>query len=124
MKNKLFNLDKSSIWNEKQNKPSLVVKDLKEIYPNIEEDIVYEILLRRGVFKWLSVRRDLIKLKNIWKEEIIELNQKKKTKKEIGYLKALENTRKQIRKLCHSDRFVCPDFDSKANKWLNRYDAN
>lgn len=118
----MFNLNSKNIWDQTQNKPTLIVRDLKKIYPNINEDIVYEVLLRRGVFKWLSVRRDLIKLKNKWKSIIRELN-RKKTEKEKGYLSALELCRKQIRALCHSERFVAPDFDKGANKFLKKYNG-
>jgi len=108
---------KLNIWGFAQNKPTHVVKDLKERYPDIDEDFVYEVLLKRGVFKWLSVRRDLIKLKNIWRTEITKLN-RKKTQKEKGYLHALEKCRADIRKLCHSERWVAPDFDRHANEFL------
>lgn len=102
---------------EKQNKPSLIVKDIIDKYPDINPDFIYEILLKRGVFKWLSVRRDLIKYKDILKNKITKLN-RKKTSKEKGYLVGLEECRKRIRELCHSERWVAPDFDKKANKFL------
>ena len=54
-----------NIWNFAQNKPSLIVEDIAKEYPNIDQDFIYEVLLKRGVFKWLSVRRELIKLKDI-----------------------------------------------------------
>jgi len=52
-----------TIWHHAQNRPSLVVRDLAEYAP---ADVVYETLLRRGVFEWLAVRRDLIRLKDRW----------------------------------------------------------
>jgi hypothetical protein len=116
----LFKLTPKNIWNERQNKPSLIVKDIKNIYPDIDEYIIYEILLRRGVFKWLAVRRELIILKNEWKETIKSLN-RKKTDKEKGYLKAMENCRKQVRLLCHSERWQYPNFDSGSKIFLNNY---
>lgn len=106
------------IWKFKQNKPSLVVDDITSKYPDVDPDFVYGCLLRRGVFKWFSVRRDLIKLKEAWKEEIVRLN-RKKTDKEKGYHKALIKCREEVRELCHSDRFVAPDFDRRANIYLN-----
>ena len=111
-------VSKENIWCFKQNKPSLVVKDIVEKYPEVDEKVIYEILLKRGVFKWLAVRRDLIKLKNIWRDEITELCTKRKSPKEKGYLNALVSCRQQIRKLCHSERWRAPDFDEKANKFL------
>lgn len=113
-------VDEKSIWLCAQNKPTLVVRDIKEKYPDIDEDFLYEVLLKRGVFKWLAVRRELIKLKHSWKKEIADLN-RKKTEKEKGFLKALERCRKQVRDLCHSARFKAPDFDRGANEFLERY---
>lgn len=108
-----------TIWNFKQNKPTLIVRDIREKYPQIPEDFIYEILLKRGVFKWLAVRRNLIKLKDEWKNTIRELN-RKKTPEEKGFLKALERCRKQVRALCHSERWQAPDFDRKASEYLAR----
>ena len=108
---------KKTIWLFAQNKPSLVVKDIREKYPEIPEDFLYEVLLKRGVFKWLAVRRDLIKLKDKMRKEIAELN-RKKSQKEKGYAHALIKCRADIRKLCHSDRWRAPDFDKQANQYL------
>ena len=110
---------KATIWNYAQNKPSLIVKDICSKYPNVDPNFVYEVLLSRGVFKWLAVRRDLIKLKNVWREKITELN-RRKTQQEVGYLKALESCRKEIRSMCHSHRWRAPDFDRQANNFLNK----
>lgn len=106
-----------NIWNFAQNKPTLIVEDIVRKYPNVDPNFVYEVLLKRGIFKWLAVRRDLIKLKNEWKNEITKLN-RKKTLKEKGYYHALLKCRAQVRKLCHSERFRCPDFDSRGNQYL------
>lgn len=108
---------KSTIWNFAQNKPSLVVQDIIDKYPDVDPNFIYQVLLQRGVFKWLSVRRDLIKLKNEWRKEIRELN-RKKTQKEKGYYKALLKCRVCIRQLCHSERWVAPDFDRQAKRFL------
>ena len=116
----IMTLSKKTIWNYKQNKPSLIVKDITDKYPDICPDFLYSILLKRGVFKWLSVRRDLIRLKEEWRNIVRELCEKEKTHKEIGYLKAMEDCRKRVRKLCHSDRWRAPDFDRKANEYLRR----
>ena len=114
--------DRKTIWNFAQNKPSLIVKDICAKYPDVDPDFVYEVLLKRGIFKWLAVRRDLIKLKNTWRDKVTELchgKRNKKDKKEVGYLKALEDCRKDIRELCHSERWRAPDFDKGAIKFLN-----
>ena len=115
--------NKKTIWCFKQNKPSLVVEDIVAKYPNVDPDFIYQVLLQRGVFKWLSVRRDLIKLKNTMRKKISKLN-RKKTLEERGYYKALLNTRASIRKLCHSERWVAPDYDRKANEYLNNLSKN
>lgn len=115
----IMKCSKKTIWNFAQNKPTLVVQDIVKEYPDIDPEFIYEVLLKRGVFKWLAVRRDLIKLKDIWREEVRNLN-RKKTKEEKGYYKALLMCRAQIRTLCHSERFRAPDFDRKANDYLRR----
>lgn len=120
-------MDKKTIWNEKQNKPSLIVKDLM---PFISEDIIYESLLRRGVFKWLSARRKIIKLKNNWKEKIKKslIEQKKSQNANVnywrGYRKALEECRAEVRSICHGERWEAPDFDKNAIRWLNEREKN
>lgn len=124
-----------NIWNYAQNKPSLIAQDMAEIY-GVPPEGTLRILMARGVFKWLNVRRELIKLKNGWKKSITEhqykyLDQKCKlfnnnkpsdhfrygyTK---GYHDALTKCRNEVRALCHSERWVCPDFDEKAMVKIN-----
>ena len=108
---------KKNISNFAQNKPTLIVRDITERYPEIDPLFIYEVLLKRGVFKWLAVRRDLIRLKNEWRKQVALLN-RKKTKEEKGFYKALIECRKQVRNLCHSERFRAPDFDRGANRFL------
>jgi len=95
------------------------VRDIVAKYPDVDPDFIYKVLLQRGVFKWLSVRRELIKLKDIMRNEVSALN-RKKTAEEKGYYKALIKIRADIRKLCHSDRWIAPDFDRNANKFLKK----
>ena len=59
--------NRQNIWSYEQNKPSLVVMDICQQYPEIDPNFIYQVLLQRGVFKWLAVRRDIIKLKDKWK---------------------------------------------------------
>jgi hypothetical protein len=114
---------KKNIWMFAQNKPSLIVEDIIAKYPNVDRDFLYETLLKRGVFKWLSVRRDLIRLKNSWKSIIAAHNYKKKDRRLRGSMNRLIECREQVRKLCHSERWASPDNDSRAKKWLeNRLD--
>jgi hypothetical protein len=112
-------MNAKTIWAERQNKPTLIVRDLA---PYVEADKVYEVLLRRGVFKWLSARRKLIKLKNIWCDRITQsiVDQKASYNKAYyrGYRKALEECRAEVRAICHGERWEAPDFDTEAQRWL------
>ena len=122
-----------NIWNYAQNKPSLIAKDFSEIY-GIAPAETLRILMARGVFKWFSVRREIIKLKNKWKEQVSYYNDKVRFDKMVvrcksknatyadhyrygysrGYLDALTACRKEVRDLCHSERWTAPDFDYKS----------
>lgn len=122
-------LTKSMIWNIKQNKPSLIADDFEKI--GIHRDFTHSVLLARGVYKWLSVRRLLIKTKNNWLIEINKTLSELKINKRIpnnqyrigylrGYLKAYENCRYDVRELCHSERWQAPDFDRESIEFLNK----
>jgi hypothetical protein len=111
---------------EAQNKPSLVVDDLAG---HVSAELVYESLCRRGVFKWLAVRRRLIRLKNVWKERIREIYERElpgtqrgtvERARLMGELKALEACRAQVRKLCHSPRYQVQDNDRRAREYFER----
>jgi len=143
------------IDNLKQNKPSLVLNDLYGNHPIIsQKNRVYGILLDRGIFKWLSVRRRLIRLKNEWKAEITETLDEMQMLKDLaagirknkfvkqkdycqfkqlnqkhraelrGYLKALNKCRQEVRELCHSPRMQCPNNDSRAREWFREVRRN
>lgn len=119
-------LNPRQIWNIRQNRPTLVAHDLQHY--GVPTSVSYSILLGRGVFKWLSVRRDLIKIKDIWKKRVtasIEGIREAKRDRDYerlvflrGYLKAYEEARAEVRALCHSSRFRAPDFDREAQKFL------
>lgn len=112
----------SNIWTYKQNKPTLVVRDLAQY--GVPAAGAYAILMARGVFKWLAVRRDLIKLKDRWKGKLKQAlaeqqgNGSSSQQYWKGYRKALEECRKDVRLLCHSERWRAPDFDGGAWKWM------
>ena len=117
---------RENIWCFAQNKPSLIVDDLAETPEEV--NVVYESLLRRGVFKWLSVRRGLITLKNTWLARLKSADAEWSTVKHAhpnraaylkGYRAAIRECRAEVRSLCHSPRWACPDFDRKANEWLS-----
>jgi hypothetical protein len=121
-------LNRKNIWCYAQNKPTLIAKDFEKL--GIPRDTTYRILLQRGVFKWLAVRRDLIKLKDEWREEITEtiaqirLCKEKNDRDRLhylrGYLKALEMHRRRVRAMTHSERWQAPDFDNGAREFLER----
>lgn len=114
-----------TINNERQNKPTQVVRDLA---PYVEADRVYDALLRRGFFKWAAGRRDLIRLKNRIKEKITESlvrqedgawrTRRRRKGWERGYRAALEEMQAEIRAICHSPRWRAPDNDREAQRWL------
>lgn len=121
-------LTQNSIWLIKQNKPSLIARDLEQF--GVAKEISHNILLARGVYKWFSVRRQIIKLKNSWKtivtQTISNLVQAKQNKDQYqiaylrGYLQAYQECRKEIRALCHSPRWQAPDFDKEAQSHLQK----
>jgi len=118
-------LTPEGIWNFAQNKPTLVAKDFEEL--GVPREKSYSILLARGVFKWLAARRDIIKLKNIWRDELsilyIQAQNQKGTpehREMVGRIKAMEMCRKQVRAICHSERWRAPDFDRGAKKFLEK----
>lgn len=110
---------------ERQNKPTYIAKDLARF--GIDAGQVYECLLKRGVFKWFSVRRDLIRLKEKWKHRITESIERQRNLEgpsvnyERGYRAAVEECRAELRAACHSKRWAVPDNDQKAQHWFGYY---
>jgi len=111
-----------------QNKPCLIASDLAAF--GVPRDSTYSILLACGVFKWLAVRRDLINAKDRWKERITHVIAAIVVAKAAGnkyhhawlkgYLKGYEECRAEIRAMCHSERWRCPDNDQHARDFLDR----
>lgn len=133
-------VSKENIWQYRQNKPSLIAKDFEDL-TNLPQRMCLKILMARGVFKWLKIRRDLIRLKESWKKQItlmqgaIRANRENINTKERptyadhyrhgyarGYHDALTECRNQVRRLCHSQRWTCQDNDFKAWDILNNPD--
>jgi len=112
-------VDEKTINNFKQNKIKYLVKDFAEY--GVPEDVTREILLKRGINKWLHNRMLIINLKDELKEEIKDLLQQMdyyqaEYNKEdgvyrelVGSLRATNNIRQKIRKICHSSRYVFPE---------------
>jgi hypothetical protein len=109
--------------NERQNHPELVVQDLARCGLPAEE--VRYVLKRRGVAKWLAVRRLIIAIKARWKERIAEVHEEKRRAKQgrdfrrynqlVGYERALVECRQQVRACCHHTRDV--DWPADPKVW-------
>lgn len=119
---------KENINHLRQNKPTYVAKDMEELF-GVPRHATYKILLARGVFKWLSVRRDLIRLKDAMKKQITDtieflscckghMDLQHRTWYLRGYLAAKNEDRQVIKTLCHSSRWQAPDHDPFAQRWL------
>lgn len=121
-----LDVDTQNIANYKQNKPILIARDLNKLYGVPIEDTL-KILLARGVFKWLWVREALIEYKDDLKHELtmtIEKSKYAKYKKDWsrhqqlkGKIKTLVEVRKEIRSMCHMDRWCCSCKD-KYSLWF------
>ena len=108
-----------TINNFKQNKIKYLVKDFKEY--GVPEEVTKEILLKRGINKWLANRMKIINLKDELLQDIrnclglmqivamIEGKYSQKYKEVLGNFKATNNIRQKIRKICHSSRWVFPE---------------
>ncbi len=123
-----LSVSESNIDHFRQNKPTYVARDMEELF-GVPRDVTYKILLARGVFKWLSVRRELIRLKDSWKQQITDVitalhgfkgdtSLQHRTWYLRGYLKAKNEDRQAIRALCHSPRWQAPDNDKEARMWM------
>jgi len=126
-----MNISPDTIDQEKQNKPTLIVRDLS---PFVAPELVYATLMRRGVFKWLAVRQQLIRLKDEWRREITAAQAEIKAAKQDGCvgelqyargkLAALIQCREAVRRLCHSPRWQVQTNDSAAAEWMREKENN
>src|SRR5687767_5787658 len=85
----------------KQNKPTLVARDLEKL--GVPRAMTYAVLMARGVMKWLTVRRDVIALKNFWRNHLASVDPK--TEYGRGYHDAMRECHAKLRALCHSSRW-------------------
>ena len=119
-----------SLCNERQNRPVLVARDLAAW--GVPEAAVMEVLLRRGVFKWLAVRRHLIRLKHQWKAELAYLNKSlalSKGYRDLRHLRGrwrlehrmLQRCYGQVQQLCKGPRAQAPDNDRQAVRFLAQW---
>jgi len=118
-------INEKTINNIKQVKIKYLVKDFAEY--GVPEDITREILLKRGINKWLHNRMLLINLKDELKQDInyhlatirnakklaklfdVPIKEIYKRYEVVGILKATNCIREQIRKICHNSRWVFPE---------------
>ncbi len=112
-------VNEKTINNIRQNKIKYLVKDFAEY--GVPEDVTKEILLKRGINKWLANRMAIIGLKDKLKNQIIfwlkSMNVEKKYhgknsliyRQLVGILETTINIRQQIRKICHSSRWQFPE---------------
>lgn len=115
-----------TIWQFAQNKPSLVANDLEKL--GVPRAVTHRVLLARGVYKWLAARRQIIALKDMWRDEInrtLAAIRDAKAGRDRdalmyyrGYLKALEKCRTDVRAVCHGSRWQAPDNDREAVAFL------
>lgn len=115
-----------NIWNYRQNKPSRICRALEQY--GVPASISARILMAHGVYKWLAARRDLIRLKNVWRDDLtalyraIEAGDIKRGSKEhniaVGRIQELERCRSEVRTICHSERWCTPDHDEAAMQLL------
>ena len=124
-------LTPTRIWELEQNKPRLIARDLE--YYSVPKSVTHTILLARGVYKWFSVRRDLIKLKNAWKSALSAAYKELESEKRggdrdrvmylRGYVEAMQLCRRQVRELCHSERWQAPDNDPESQMFLETMES-
>ena len=103
-------LSPETINNFRQNSPQLIIEDARR-FLGLDAaacDKLREILLARGVNKWLKARRDLIALKCELKRGIhgILATGVKGNAAQKGNLKALMQVQGRIRAICHQPRWV------------------
>lgn len=108
-------VNEKTINNIKQNKIKYLVRDFTEY--GVPEDITREILLKRGINKWLANRMAIIHLKDELLQDIRNRLGLMKTiasvegkcnlsyKEVLGNFKAFNVVRQRIRKICHSSRW-------------------
>ena len=112
-------VNEKNINNFKQNKIKYLVRDFAEF--GVPEEVTKEILLKRGINKWLANRMAIIHLKDELLQyirdhlalmRIIAMIAGKNSldyKEMLGKFKATNGIRERIRKICHSSRWQFPE---------------
>jgi hypothetical protein len=115
-------VNEKSIWSLKQNHPELVVQDCRREFGLTEQqcDRLREILMERGINKWLLARRQFIALKHDLKKTICELQ---KTKQADARLlrKILLNVYGQMQHICKMPRWV--EWPKQVHKHMKKNES-
>lgn len=117
---------RKNIWNCDEGRLQMVVSDLRAKCPVLDQVFIWATFLKRGIMKWMAVRSDLIKYKYVLKDQIKELEAKRKL---LGYrsgydrgrIRTLMDCRAALRAMCHSDRWRAPRDDAMAQNFLKLY---
>lgn len=123
-------VNRSTIWALEQAKPSLVAEDLAPW--GVPSFAVHETLLKRGIYKWLAARRDIIKLKNRIRERLRVAHEEvrkhprnsRARKRWQGRIETLEWVLREIRAITHSSRWRAPDNDEEAQRYLALFEGH
>lgn len=118
-----LHVTRDNIWTYPQNRPSQIIADFERLF-GVPRESTALILMARGVCKWLAARRDVIRLKDVWKSRVTAIIDDIHTAKRLrdreqllylrGYLKAHEECRAELLDICHSERWRLPDHDEKV----------
>jgi len=94
----------------RQNSPELVVRDAQALLGLDEREceVLRDILLARGINKWLKARRDIIRLKSDTKAAIKAMlsDYDKTDPAQKATLKLLMQYQRALRRICHQSRWV------------------
>ena len=119
MKVLIDTVNEKTINSIRQNKIRYLVRDFTEY--GVPEEVTKEILLKRGINKWLANRMAIINLKDELKNQVkfwlksMEVEKKYHSKNSliyrqfVGILETTINIRQRIRKICHSSRWQFPE---------------
>lgn len=103
----IMGLNERTIWSLRQNHPELVVKDCQKEFGLTEPQCerLRQIMMERGINKWLLARRKFIALKHDMKTIIPELQ---KTKEVDGKMlrKEFLSVYNQMQRICKMPRWV------------------
>jgi len=114
----IIEINEKNINEYRQNKIKYIIKDLEQYVP---EDIIREVLLKRGVNKWFMCRGEFINLKDELKDftnsilkimfalKLQEGKRGGRYREMVGMLKTTICIRERIRRICHLSRWQFPE---------------